>query len=160
MQPCKGTAHDIADAHKSFPSGHASMSAAGFYFVALYVSGKVGALARKSHPGWATPLDVRLVQLGLGTLAVAFAVWVACTRLRDYRHDTADVTAGHILGALTAWAVHGCFYPTPADLKCAGLPLQAPSSLKVEDCDAQDTYGYHIDNHEIMDEERESPLRA
>ena len=65
---------------------------------------------------------IRLVQLFLGVWPVLLAIWVAMTRVRDYRHDTTDVLAGHLIGMMCAVQCHAAFYHSVKGPK-AGLPL-------------------------------------
>ena len=63
-----------------------------------------------------------MVQLFLGVWPVLLAIWVAMTRVRDYRHDTTDVLAGHLIGMMCAVQCHAAFYHSVKGPK-AGLPL-------------------------------------
>eukprot|EP00755_Sulcionema_specki_P033158 Sspe_Gene.100161::Locus_74883_Transcript_1_6_Confidence_0.375_Length_892::g.100161::m.100161/K18693/DPP1, DPPL, PLPP4_5; diacylglycerol diphosphate phosphatase / phosphatidate phosphatase len=72
---------------KSFLSGHTSMSFAGWMAVSLILSTRVPLFSRF------------LLQAG----SITFAAIVGVSRTRDYRHHFADVTAGAMLGIITAY---------------------------------------------------------
>jgi len=121
MSPCTASAHNIADSHMSFPSGHASVSANTGYFLALYAAGKFAVLVHKQAPGLTLPTTVpqtprattfhfAFIQYAVCMLPIAYAIWVGCTRIRDYRHFVSDVLAGHLLGASITWSLQGLFY--------------------------------------------------
>lgn len=104
-----GCLKQIHQSHLSFPSGHSSWSLAGLGFLALCMCGIVK--SRKASGAWQTCAVA-------GPLSVA--LWICCTRLRDYWHNFDDVVAGAAIGALAAyWAF---------SIHVAPLLLAAPSN--------------------------------
>jgi membrane-associated phospholipid phosphatase len=114
---CVGSAAAVADAQRSFPSGHASLSFAGLFYLALSLRHFAGV-----RPGdWLSP-----AALACGS-PLALATFVAATRVRDNYHREVDVAAGAALGvalALAAWSTvrarHGGLLPRPL---CGGSDL-------------------------------------
>ena len=54
-------------------------------------------------------------------LPMAYATYVACTRVVDYKHRPADVIAGALIGAVFAWAC------APRHLSGWGVRLAKPA---------------------------------
>ena len=93
---CAGPEALVADAQRSFPSGHSSLSFAGMAFTALALRSALGVRPRDFF----SPLA-----LACGC-PLALAAWVAATRVRENWHREIDVTAGAVLGcamALMGW---------------------------------------------------------
>nr|CAB3473814.1 unnamed protein product [Digitaria exilis] len=91
---CHGDPNVIKEGHKSFPSGHTSLSFAGLGFLSWYLAGKITVFDRRGH---VAKLCVVLVPL----LAAAM---IAISRVDDYWHHWQDVCAGG-------------FFPAPSDEK-------------------------------------------
>lgn len=89
---CAGGHADVAEAQRSFPSGHASFSFAGLTWCALYARHALGvpALQHVTAPAAAAASPLLL------------ATWITLTRVRDRYHNVDDVVAGAALGALAA----------------------------------------------------------
>nr|GEY42840.1 putative lipid phosphate phosphatase 3, chloroplastic [Tanacetum cinerariifolium] len=85
---CTGKDSLIRDGHKSFPSGHTSLSFAGLIFLALYLAGKLKVF---DHRGHVAKLCVILLPLLMASL-------VAVSRVDDYRHHWQDISVGGLLG--------------------------------------------------------------
>ena len=83
------------DARHSFPSGHASVAAMGYTYLAWYVAGHCG-VWRPRGTGQPTPLVWFLV---IGAI-VAAPIIVAVTRVRDYSHFPLDATVGLLIGGV------------------------------------------------------------
>ena len=102
---------------RSFPSGHASMSAAGCCYVSLVMLELISAslLARQQRPSWLTALPVArtLCVVLVVWLPALLAVWVCITRLQDYWHHYGDVIAGYLLGGGGAWLSFHFVTPRP-----------------------------------------------
>lgn len=121
----KACANDMANAHKSFPSGHSSLSFCAMTVLSLYFLGKVG-LHRmpttdtpKNYPSLITKLQAWMafaIPLGL-------AVFVASSRVHDFYHHPADVVAGAAIGMVCAHFATGLWYPSVYS-NLAGYPLQ------------------------------------
>lgn len=81
-----------ADVFKSFPSGHASASACmAWYLVSrmIHVSGDMR--NGKGH---------RQILVLLALLPIVLSWGVCCSRILDFKHDKADVVAGHFVGCV------------------------------------------------------------
>ena len=99
---CDMTDHVIVDGRKSFPSGHASITFAGWTVAALFVFTRLfnGNAKVMTFP----PAAVLAVAINGIVPAI-----VAVSRTRDYRHNYGDVLAGAVLGVLcgfTAFVMH------------------------------------------------------
>ncbi|KAL1022973.1 hypothetical protein UPYG_G00034910 [Umbra pygmaea] len=87
---CTGSPRDVTEARLSFYSGHSSFGMYCMLFLALYVQARLRAK-------WA-----RLLRPTIQFFLVAFAVYVAFTRVSDYKHHWSDVLVGLLQGALIA----------------------------------------------------------
>ena len=117
--------------HKSFPSGHSSLSFCGMTFLALFFYGKVG-LHRpigKHDIGSPAPYDEgtlfkkRILSILGSGLSMAWAINVAASRVHDNFHHPADVVGGSVLGMLCAYFSYSLWY-APVLSHLAGMPLQ------------------------------------
>jgi diacylglycerol diphosphate phosphatase / phosphatidate phosphatase len=93
LSRCHASASDVMDAHRSFPSGHSSLSFAGLGFLFF---------ALRHHFNAPSDNYFSLSTLGCG-LPLILATWVALSRLWDYAHFYDDVFAGSSLGLLSAF---------------------------------------------------------
>lgn len=93
---CTGDAREVAEARKSFPSGHSSLSFAVAIFVALYLHLRLGARASPAAPRTWRLLAVLTFPL--------LAALVAASRVIDFHHHYADIVGGSLLGAAVAVA--------------------------------------------------------
>lgn len=79
------------DAQYSFPSGHASTSFVGmmitgyFIFTLCYIVSKKYSVKLKTYMGFTFLL---------------LSLWIAITRVQDYRHHTDDIIAGSLIGII------------------------------------------------------------
>jgi len=92
----------------SFPSGHSCNSMSAGIFICLYTWGKLSAVSIKLRGNESAILWRVLV----GFSGVIFGVWVACSRISDYRHHCVDVFCGSFLGFVCTIFVYGLFYPS------------------------------------------------
>jgi diacylglycerol diphosphate phosphatase/phosphatidate phosphatase len=110
----------LQDGFRSFPSGHASFSSAGMWYLILYSAASESTSA---------PDDGRISGLSLmaemrvnnrrgytwkaWVLLAPFtcAILVAVSRSMDYRHHATDLIAGSIIGVLSAWVGYRSYYP-------------------------------------------------
>ncbi|XP_078488668.1 phospholipid phosphatase 1 isoform X1 [Ciona intestinalis] len=101
----------MSDSRKSFPSGHASFSIYVAVFMVLYLEFRL----RSQR----TRLVRHLIQTGI----VAWAVWVCCSRISDYKHRFSDVAGGLVIGTITALMTFKLFFQsTQCELnKCKRL---------------------------------------
>jgi len=86
------------------------MSAASGYYMGLYMAGKLAYMLKRTTNMNVEETDLRFYQFLLAMPSILLAVWIGVSRIRDYRHDNADVLAGHLIGAASAIVSHGCFY--------------------------------------------------
>jgi len=95
---CQGNSADIADARRSFISGHSSYSYFAMTFLSLYIFGKLG------------PREYSIVVFN--SFLMMIAVWVGISRTADYEHHATDVIAGGVLGLLLGLVIYHLFYPS------------------------------------------------
>jgi phosphatidate phosphatase len=94
----------------SFPSGHSSFSMYSMLYFAIYLQ------KRMDWDG------SKLLKHTLQFLAIAAAVFVAMTRISDYKHHWSDVLSGLIIGTIVACVTARVFstlfqgYQSKADL--------------------------------------------
>ncbi|SPO28975.1 related to DPP1 - diacylglycerol pyrophosphate phosphatase [Ustilago trichophora] len=91
----------LRDGFRSFPSGHASTSFAGFTYLSLYLAGKLHLFDGRGHA-------VTAWLCGTPLLAAAL---IAVSRTMDYRHHATDVLAGGLLGLVIAYWSYKLYYP-------------------------------------------------
>jgi len=107
---CRAARAAVDEASLSFPSGHASLA-----FVAMTWStmALIRALTvERHHLGKTVGSSADVFRMSNivsaaragACLPMAYAVYVACTRVVDYKHRPADVIAGALIGAVFAWA--------------------------------------------------------
>jgi diacylglycerol diphosphate phosphatase/phosphatidate phosphatase len=109
---CTGDPKVIKDGRKSFPSGHASMSAAGLAYLAFYFGGKM--MMFDGHG--------RYWKVAIFFVPMLGAILVALSRVSDYRHHPTDVLAGWLLGLFFAYFTYRQYYP-PLNSSDPGIPL-------------------------------------
>eukprot|EP00930_Biecheleria_cincta_P006541 TRINITY_DN107565_c0_g1_i1.p1 TRINITY_DN107565_c0_g1~~TRINITY_DN107565_c0_g1_i1.p1 ORF type:complete len:223 (+),score=11.72 TRINITY_DN107565_c0_g1_i1:30-671(+) len=104
--------HDQPDAHKSFPSGHASTSFCTMFFTALYLLGKVNAASKWLSLRVCGGIDFTNVTIILSLSPLAVAGWVSTSRIRENDHHPSDVVGGAMIGS--AWAIfwYYRYYPS------------------------------------------------
>ncbi|XP_044467855.1 lipid phosphate phosphatase 2-like isoform X2 [Mangifera indica] len=100
---CHGDKHVVNEGHKSFPSGHTSISFAGMVFLSLYLSGKIRVFDRKGH----------IAKICVVILPLLVAALVGISRVDDYWHHWQDVFAGGLLGLTVATICYLQFFPAP-----------------------------------------------
>lgn len=97
-RPDRDPVANTPDGHRSFPSGHASESAAAATYFGLYLREHV--FDRWRRPGTVTWWEV-LAYAGLGAIAAG----ASAERVAHDRHHVSDAVAGSLLGAGTAAAI-------------------------------------------------------
>ena len=130
---------DKSEPHKSFPSGHSSLSFCGMTFLALFFYGKAGmhrAVGGNSvgseQYDEGTLLKKRMLSF-LSGLPLLWAIFVAASRVHDNYHHPADVVGGSILGLVCAWFSYHLWYPSLGS-NVVGLPLQTVYELQRNEC--------------------------
>ncbi|CAK8992181.1 Probable beta-D-xylosidase 2 (AtBXL2), partial [Durusdinium trenchii] len=116
----KGTgsynAFTISEGFKSFPSGHVLNCACVFTFNWLYLAGKLQVYGQGIHlrSFW------YFAYLSMGILVV---VYVALSRISDYKHHPIDVLAGVLIGVVPVLFVYPLYFQSVSK---GGEPLRRP----------------------------------
>ena len=85
------------DGRRSFPSGHSSTIFSGMTFLSLFLAGATGAwLLSQAAPGRSMSSS-RITRLCITLSPLAFAVWVAVSRVEDYVGGTQCLLVRHRL---------------------------------------------------------------
>jgi membrane-associated phospholipid phosphatase len=92
---CRGTKKEILEAHKSFPSGHASSTMVSSVFIIIYLYQRFWNRGRRAFGSLLIPF--------LMTCSLLVALCIAATRHIDYRHRFADLIIGLIIGTCCAF---------------------------------------------------------
>jgi len=82
---------EILNGSLSFPSGHTSASFAATVFLFWYLCGKTKVF-KQGH---------FIVLLFIG-IPIYLAIWIAITRIHDFKHNYSDIIAGSMIGILSA----------------------------------------------------------
>ncbi|EFJ35707.1 hypothetical protein SELMODRAFT_79549 [Selaginella moellendorffii] len=85
---CTGSAGEVRQGYKSFPSGHASWSFAGLGYLSWYLAGRI---KFAGHRG-------RIIKFVIAALPLVGATLVAISIMNDYWHHWSDVVAGAVIG--------------------------------------------------------------
>ena len=85
------------EGRRSFPSGHSSTAFAGMVCLSLFLAGLTRAWCFSQPSPGRNLLSSRLARLTISLLPIAWATWVAVSRLEDYvgaviLHDTSVLT--------------------------------------------------------------------
>ncbi|KAH9995388.1 lipid phosphate phosphatase 1 [Russula compacta] len=110
---CTGDIDQILDGRQSFPSGHSSTAFAAMSFITLFLAGKTAALCFGITPPSRGFFRSRLARLCLVLFPLVFAIWVAITRIEDYRHHKEDVIVGGLIGILSGTTCYLLYWPNP-----------------------------------------------
>ena len=107
---CSGDYDSVQEGRRSFPSGHTSMSFAGFVYCSLYLAAwlRVG---RDDHRDAGRASWHGTWKLAVVVAPIVAATFIGLTRIRDYWHHWEDVTVGALLG--TAFAVLAWIHKKP-----------------------------------------------
>jgi diacylglycerol diphosphate phosphatase/phosphatidate phosphatase len=103
--------HILHDGWRSFPSGHSSFAFSGLGFLSLFLTGQLHVLRGGFHT------DFFRAIICLFPLVVA--MFVAISRLEDYRHAPEDVLVGSALGFVVTWATYRRFFPSLFNRGCS-----------------------------------------
>ncbi|KAJ7696565.1 lipid phosphate phosphatase 1 [Mycena rosella] len=110
---CTGKAADVLDGRRSFPSGHSSAAFAGMTFLSFWLAGQTAAWCFDVPVPAASLRSSRLGRFILTLLPFWWAIFVAVTRVEDYRHHKEDVIAGGFIGFVCAAICYLAFWPSP-----------------------------------------------
>ncbi|KAJ6581620.1 phosphatidic acid phosphatase type 2/haloperoxidase [Mycena capillaripes] len=110
---CTGKKGDILDGRRSFPSGHSSAAFAGMTFLSFWLAGQTAAWCFHAPVPAASLRSSRLGRFSLTLLPLSWAIFVAVTRLEDYRHHKEDVIAGGAIGLICGAICYLAFWPSP-----------------------------------------------
>lgn len=102
---CTGSASNLKQGYKSFPSGHASWSFAGLGYLSMYLAGKLGFFDKRGHSWKLLPIVLPLVG----------ATLVGISRIDNYWHNWFDVFVGALIGLIVAYFCYRQHYPSLFD---------------------------------------------
>ncbi|CAL8083373.1 unnamed protein product [Orchesella dallaii] len=89
---CKNSSNDAKESRVSFPSGHSSFSAFTMLYVAIFIQVK-----------WRVNRSaLRLLKSGIQLSLMLLAYFTALSRVMDNKHHWSDVSAGALVGAVSA----------------------------------------------------------
>ncbi|EFJ45779.1 hypothetical protein VOLCADRAFT_121142 [Volvox carteri f. nagariensis] len=100
----KGVVGDVEDARLSYPSGHSAYMFFSMTVLSLYLLGKLQLLSR--------PSQLLFLKSVLALAPLALALFVAVSRIADYKHSPADVNAGCFIGMLCGGFAYFLNYPS------------------------------------------------
>eukprot|EP00521_Asterionellopsis_glacialis_P014387 CAMPEP_0195306010 /NCGR_PEP_ID=MMETSP0707-20130614/36983_1 /TAXON_ID=33640 /ORGANISM="Asterionellopsis glacialis, Strain CCMP134" /LENGTH=358 /DNA_ID=CAMNT_0040370219 /DNA_START=115 /DNA_END=1190 /DNA_ORIENTATION=- len=112
---CEAPYSKVAEAMRSFPSGHTSLSFCGMTFVVWFLLGRV---ARHQFSSSST---LKVLVYGCMVLPWSYSTYVGATRIVDYWHHVDDVLAGCLLGTTCATVAYHVYHP-PVVSRFAGIP--------------------------------------
>lgn len=100
---------------ESFPSGHATLTAAGLWASTMYLMGKLNGQQE--------------YQTILAFCMYIAIIFLSMTRVADYQHWPIDVTAGLIIGTVPTYIIYYHFYP-PLSNQDSNVPISFSKALK------------------------------
>jgi membrane-associated phospholipid phosphatase len=117
----------VAEAIKSYPSGHSSYAFSGLFFLTLYALGKfkLNANRHQQQRMYNIPKTLRLF---IGILPTLIAGWIAISRTLDYWHGFSDINAGALIGSISAYLAYRSHYPSIFSSRNPDLPLAQTKS--------------------------------
>ena len=161
--------NDIADGRRSFPSGHSSTIFSGMAFLSLFLSAQTAAWSFSTPIAAGKPWAVqsRLLRITVTLLPLAFATWVAVSRVEDYvssirlfeysvfkqilkRHNKEDVIVGSLIGIFTSFVGYLSYWRSPFSEQHHARGLaHIPRLLYKEDVDDDPQRSVVYDNIEL-----------
>lgn len=99
----------------SFPSGHSTVTWAGFGFLFLWMNAKLKVWADHRPAFW---------KLSLTLLPLLGSVCIACSLTINAAHNWYDIVAGSVIGTLMALAAYRASYAAVWDWRFNHIPLQ------------------------------------
>ncbi|EPS41478.1 hypothetical protein H072_4626 [Dactylellina haptotyla CBS 200.50] len=123
--------HTLHDGFRSFPSGHSSTAFSGLLYLSLFLAGQFFVFRPGSD----------LARTAIAFSATFLALFIAISRLEDYRHDYADVAVGSWIGIFCAIFSYRRYFPSLWSVRCNEpykIPLEGDGyeGLKEDDDDA------------------------
>jgi len=110
---CLTAKEDLNEERKSFPSGHSSFSFSVMSYLSLYIAGQIHLLDKKSY----------LWKYFVVSIPYFIAIFVATSRVFDYRHHWQDVTVGGIIGLFFGVVTYFYYFPSLGSPVCY-IPYQ------------------------------------
>ncbi|KAI8996426.1 lipid phosphate phosphatase 1 [Trametes punicea] len=145
LKACTGKLDSIMDGRRSFPSGHSSIAFCGMMFLSLWIAGATGAWRITETVSGGSLLRSKLARLLLSLAPLAFATWVAVTRVEDYRHHKEDVIVGSLIGAVSATIGYLIYWPSPFSAEPYGVRVVYDTALSERNAGLpSDRYGYEL----------------
>ncbi|RDX49189.1 lipid phosphate phosphatase 1 [Lentinus brumalis] len=147
LKACSGKVEAVIDGRRSFPSGHSSTAFAGMTFLSLWLAGITGAWCLSQPVPGGSFLGSKLARLTLSLLPLAFATWVAISRVEDYRHHKEDVIVGSLIGIASATICYLIYWPNPFSYQphtarvVYGAPAADPARTRRPN---PELYGYEL----------------
>ncbi|KAJ3062624.1 hypothetical protein HK102_008710, partial [Quaeritorhiza haematococci] len=111
---CTGPDKEINDSLESFPSGHSTAAWAGFLYLSYYLNAKLKIFANYRPQFW---------KLVLFYAPLLGATLIAASLTIDHYHNSYDVIAGSIIGALVATGAYRFQYASLFDYRFNHVPL-------------------------------------
>jgi diacylglycerol diphosphate phosphatase/phosphatidate phosphatase len=136
LQTCTGKHGVILDGRKSFPSGHASGAFSGMTFLSLWLAGNTAAWCFQSRLPARSVRSTRIGRLVLTLLPMLWALFVAVSRIEDYRHHKEDVIVGSLIGIFSSSVCYLVFWPNP--LSARNFALEHTSRARLVYTDRED----------------------
>ncbi|KAI0738505.1 lipid phosphate phosphatase 1 [Daedaleopsis nitida] len=143
---CTGDVSKIQEGRRSFPSGHSSEAFSGMTFLSLWIAGMTGAWCLSQSVPGSSFLRSKIARLAVSLAPLAFATWVAVSRVEDYRHHKEDVIVGSLIGIASATICYLIYWPNPFSYR----PYTARVVYGGPDADVEQTranperYGYEL----------------
>jgi membrane-associated phospholipid phosphatase len=101
---CRGEPAAVHEALKSFPSGHASVSAFGLMSVVFLLERFASRVRDQSFSLFAfLPREAALLRPSLQILLASIPIYVAATRVSDHKHRILDILVGLVIGTAVAF---------------------------------------------------------
>ncbi|KAL2920074.1 hypothetical protein HK105_200140 [Polyrhizophydium stewartii] len=104
LQACTGDRAVVEEGRRSFPSGHASASAAGMTVLAVFLGTVTARFV--DCTALASTRASRAWRVAVPALPLLLAAFVGISRTQQYVHHPTDVIAGAALGVVVALLVH------------------------------------------------------
>jgi len=123
---CKTPAEELYEERRSFPSGHSTFVFCVMSYLSLYIAGQIHLLDKK----------VYIWKYFVVSIPYFIAVFVAVSRVFDYRHHWQDVTIGGIIGLVFGVMTYYYYYPSLRESSC-DKPYQ-----RLEEDDINERNGY------------------